>query len=250
MGLDINLLGKPTAGDYAEFEAVWRALTDDSKGIAVTTGPFIKVRPASLSGLINEKRTFDRDAALNRFQQISIPAYKSLNAPVVGQDEAADNWVRIAFDQGRFKHPTFEAALSDLSGYLALEAMPESDAFPVYTNAYLYQGVDRTSFRGSFLEACTDVIGKDQLSLAWEPMLCADFAEWGKGLRIAADDFAAKHGFEAILGMRDLRPAEADATQKKTKATTSHDQQLHIVDQAARWVFFWADKGHGSDPYY
>jgi hypothetical protein len=104
----------------------------------------------------------------------------------------------------------------------------------------MYDRVDQTSFRGKFLESCTQVIGKDLLKRAWEPILVRDLADYGGALRACADQFAIKSGNSKVIGNR--------AFEWKDEGDLA--SQLHVVDQAARWCLFWSMRGHGLEPYF
>ncbi|NSX54535.1 hypothetical protein [Parasulfitobacter algicola] len=236
MGLDINLLPKPTPGNEDEFAEIWTKIKIyDGKLPNPDT-----VDMGFFKRLFATRPQVDIDTLIERFQQISIPAYISIGAPVVGKDAAANEWVQQQFEAGSIKDAkTLEDAMLAMDGYYALEAMPDCDGFPIYTHAGLYDGVDRTSFRGKFLKTCKDVIGSALLEKAWDPMLAYDLATYGKDLRAAADAYAETHQVQHILGQKN---ADFDET--------SPEGKVHIVDQAARWAIFWSDRGHGTEPYY
>ena len=104
---------------------------------------------------------------------------------------------------------------------------------------YDYDGVDRTSFRGKFLELCDEIIGQDLLNAAWSSMLAEELAEWGDALAEAVEAYAKAHNVTGVLGRPSVEFEEDTA---QTKA--------HIVDSAARWARFWSRRGHGSEAYF
>ncbi len=237
MGLDMNPLAKPKPGHEAEFVDLWTRIQvaqgkrpdpeAETKGFLARL--FTPRKPANVADMIA------------RFQAISVPPYAAIGAPVVGKDQAADDWLRETFDNGTISGvSSFAEAQKAFHGYHAVEALPVCDGFPVYTHAGMYEGVDRTSFRGKFLEICEEVIGDDLLAQAWNPMLAAELAAWGRALKDRAAAYAAQHNVTHVLDNRDFMPAD----------DTSPEAQAHIVDQAARWALWWSDRGHGSDPYF
>ena len=240
MGLDINVLSQPMQGYEREFEEIWKIIHDRFSKDEMPQSPYIKAKSSRFFGMLNSPIEVDKEGAISRFQEISIPAYASINAPVVGEDKDADAWVRDAWKNGLVSAESEDHALQNFIGYCALQVMDDCDGFPTYSNGYSYEGVDRTSFRGSFLQDCESLLSGDQIAQAWEPMLCKDFAIWGQDLRSAADCYAQENDLQYVLG-------------KKQPVDNSNEgpcHELHIVDQAARWIDFWSKRGHGSDPYF
>jgi hypothetical protein len=189
---------------------------------------------------------FDADEAseaeIARFQEISIPPYARLGAPRVGYDAAADAWI---LEVRKAKTEDERAAvLKDFHGYYAL-GLVTSDGLPKYTHANLYDGVDETSFRGSFLSMCTDVLSADLIEDAWNHKMPDAAVAYGRALLAAADaakppppppaPSAEKKGFLARLFSAKLvhrPPAEP------------FDEQVKIVRAAGRWYVFWGERGH------
>ncbi len=241
MGLDWLPLPKPKDGCGAEFEDLWRQLNeaDGSQGPAGKPSFWSSLRLR----LGSNPPAFDRDAAIARFQEISIPPYANLGAPVVGRDPEADAWVKELYENDKLKVPAdtmLDKVVADFAGYHVIELLPVCDGFPIYTHADLYDGVDRTSFRGKFLESCADVIGDDLLDQAWTPLLAPELADYGRSLSRCAERFAAEHSLAHVLNNRAF-----DWDDEGDPAS-----QLHVVDQAARWCIFWSDRGHGLEPYF
>ncbi len=235
MGLDLNPLPKPKPGFDAEFEDLWRRI-EVAKG---------RMQPTGTTSQSFLKRLFSKseniDALHRRFEEISIPHFESIGAPVVGRDPEADRWLEehlaAKIEAGEM---SLEQAHKNMDGYFVLQIMPECDGFPVYTHAYLYEGVDRASFRGEFLKDCGDVIDEDMLNTAWQPMLDDGLREWGEQLRAAADSYAEERNVTHVLGVRNFQ----------WETETGPEAQAHIADQAARWARYWSGKGHGSEPFF
>ncbi|MEM7429539.1 MAG: hypothetical protein AAF441_25995 [Pseudomonadota bacterium] len=233
MGLDINVLAKPNPGDEEEFESLWGLLTGK-------TPPPEQEEKGFLAGLFSKPEAPDLQAELDRFQEISTPPHAVLGAPVVGKDPEADAWLRKEFEDGVYQAANFEDLFAEMKGYHALQALPDCDGFPLYSHAYMYDGVDRTSFRGKFLEACEAVIGKENLEQAWEHMLASEFAQWGTALQSRVESYAAEHGLEHALGKHDHEITGDD----------TREDQVNIVADAARWALFWSQRGHGAEPFF
>jgi hypothetical protein len=180
------------------------------------------------------------DAEIARFQEISVPPYERLGAPRVGYDSAADGWIL-----GVRKAVTPEevaSVLRDFHGYYALRLV-KSDGVPEYSHGGLYDGVDETSFRGSFLNDCEDVLSKDAIARAWDHKLPEAALEYGRELLAAAGAAARdgprpkppppKPGFFSWFGLA-----------KKPIEPLPFEEQLKIVEAGGRWFVFWAERGH------
>jgi hypothetical protein len=173
-----------------------------------------------------------------RFQEISIPAHERLDAPRVGYDPAADEWIINV----RKAQTADEAAavLKEFHGYFAI-ALVKSDGVPAYSHAGLGHDVDETSFRGSFLSHCTSVLNKQLIAAAWEHRFPESAIEYGQALLAAAraaselgPQPARKKGFLAQMGL-GFKPRPDNFT---------HEEQIEIVDAAGRWFIFWGERGH------
>ena len=127
------------------------------------------------------------DAVKERRREISMMPYESVGVPMIGKDPAADRWAlenREPEDRG----------LSDdeyLEKYKGVFVRPlfvdEIDGFPKYTHAGLYERVDETSFRGSFLSECEDIAEDVDISFAWTALMRPEEAvEFGNKLLSAA----------------------------------------------------------------
>jgi hypothetical protein len=180
------------------------------------------------------------EAEIARFRDISVPGYERIGAPRVGTDAAADAWII-----GARKAQTSEevaATLKEFSGYHVLRLV-KCDGVPIYSNGGLYDGVDKTSFRGEFLKSCTNVIDKQSLGAAWEHKLPEAAIVYGRALLAAANAAetaprAAHQSFLSRLGL--VRSAEPVPLSK----------QLDIVRAAGRWFVFWGELGHPIRAYF
>lgn len=169
------------------------------------------------------------------FQEISVPGYQRIGAPRVGHDSAANQWILKAREA---KTPEDVATvLKEFDGYYAVRLV-KCDGVPEYSHGGLYDGVDETSFRGSFLKDCEEILDKELLNDAWNHKFPDEAVAYGKALLAAADAAEAGKGpgrrrtFLSRLGLvKDREPAAiAD--------------QLDIVRSAGRWFIFWGERGH------
>jgi hypothetical protein len=211
MGLDLIVESCARAGHEAE----WRRIIERSFGDEELT----------------EQET-------NRFQEISIPAYERLDAPRVGYDPAANDWI-VAVRKAQTADEV-AAVLKEFHGYFAV-ALVKSDGVPAYSHAGRYEGVDETSFRGSLLSDCKSVLNKQLIAAAWEHRFPESAIEYGQALLAAAraatesgPQPAEKTGLLAQMGL-GFKPRPDNFT---------HEEQIEIVDAAGRWFIFWGERGH------
>ena len=172
-------------------------------------------------------------AEIARFQEISIPGYQRIGAPRVGYDSAASDWILEAR-----KPKTLEdaaAVLKEFEGYYAVRLV-RCDGVPEYSHGGLYDGVDETSFRGSFFNNCQDVLDNNLLNEAWNHKLPDQAVAYGKALLAAAD---------AAVGRAPRRPSLLSRLKlAKEREPTPIAEQLDIVRSAGRWFIFWGERGH------
>lgn len=214
MGLDWLVSARPKAGHEEEYQQLWAEMTDDN-------------------GERNEQ-------GVARFQEITIPAYTDIGAPRVGIDAAADEWLQGLMRDNGDDRPLAEI-VQQMHGYYAVEALPDCDGFPVYSNGGLYDGVDRTSFRGKFLSDCEDILGDELLNRAWEHLQANELLAYGQALQSIAEQYAAENNVEHVLVLRDISD-EDYANEPAAKA--------HFMISAAKWCIYWAERGFGLEPYF
>jgi len=212
VGLDWNPLSRPKPGAEAEFE-----------------------RLVALS--LDKLSKHDRKAAAKRFEEITDAPFETLGAPRVGSDPQATEWllakVRENGDEERYAE-----ILEQMRGYYVLDLLPECPGLPIYTSEG-YEGVDRYTFRGKFLDFSTDIIGKKLYNRAWERMSARELHDYGEALLDAGRKFARKHKLQYLENQR--QPPDDDPKSRESKA--------HIVFSAAAWCLWWSDRGHGLEPY-
>lgn len=174
------------------------------------------------------------DAEFDRFQEISVPAFQHAGAPCVGVDAVADEWI-IKRRQAQTPEEVAET-LEQYAGYYVLK-LANCDGVPKYTHGGLYDGVDETSFRGSFLNSCGTAINRQLLLSAWEHKFPAEAAAYGRALLAAAD--AAETSPEQQ--QRNLMSRQGDLDLYELYPLP---EQLDIVRAAGRWHVFWGERGH------
>lgn len=202
MGLDLTVEGCPKPGNENE----WRRLLE---------------------------RSFDEEdlseTEIKRFREISIPAYERIGAPRVGHDSAANEWILKA---RKAKAPEEVATvLKEFDGYYVVRLV-ECDGVPKYSNGGLYDGADETSFRGAFLNNCTDVLSRNLLKQAWNHKFPEEAVAYGKAL-IATAEVAA-----ATDKPRRQRSLLSRLGLVKDREPIPISEQLAIVRSAGRWFVF------------
>jgi hypothetical protein len=182
------------------------------------------------------------DAETARFQEVSIPGYQRIGAPQVGSDNAANEWI---LEARQAKSPEEVAAvLKEFGGYHVVRLV-KCDGVPAYSNGGLYDGADETSFRGAFLNDCTDVLSTDLLNEAWESKFPEEAIRYGKALLKAAD-LAEADGRtpKAPESKRSLLARLGITKPAKPPEPLPISEQVEIVRSAGRWYVFWGERGH------
>jgi hypothetical protein len=211
MGLDWNPLHRPLRGKETEF----RKLLAEIK--QCETAP---------------KRL------VARFQKISEPPFATLGAPRVGFDPAADAWLRRKLiEAGRAKQQASVA--KEMRGYYVLDLLPDCDGFPVYSNSGLYGDLERFSFRAQFLKDVEDVLGAELMERAYSTMSADELEDYGRALLLKARAFAKRKRVARVESVRAADFPEGSAAAR-----------AHILFAAAKWCLFWAERGHGLDPWF
>lgn len=214
MGLDWNPMGRPKQGHEPEFEAIFRALE-------------------------SEPNAPGREAWLERFQAISEPPYSTLNAPRVGIDPAADEWLAKRLPDAS----KLAEAKEQMRGLWVLDLMPPCDGFPRYSNYATSggkEGYERYTFRAEFLNDCVDAIGEKLHLVAHENLLARDLKLYAEALEEKIRPWAEKNGVAHLA-----TATEAPKAEPRTPAAIAD-----IVFSAIRWSRFWAERGHGLEPWF
>lgn len=177
----------------------------------------------------------DREKLLERFHEISQSPFELLGAPRVGFDAAADEWLQETLRENG-KLDELDRVRESMRGYYVLDLLPPCDGFPIYTHYGQYDGLDRYSFRAKFLDDVEDVIGPELYERAFERLLAAELAEYGSKLLAKAYAFIESRGLA-----EPAEPPEEFGTDAS---------RAHILFAAARWCLYWAERGHGLDPWF
>jgi hypothetical protein len=226
VGLDWNPGNKAKPGFEAEFAEVFQAIC------AIEPGE-------------------RRDALLRRYREISITAFETLGAPVVGRDPEADAWARrLRIDLGR-EEPE-EAFLAEFAGFAVLPLVPPCDGLPCYTNGSPGGYVEAYAFRGQWLRDCEEEIGEELLAAAYESKLPGELLVYGQELLAKAEGLARQHNLDPLkLVIRDQFPTlEEIAAEGYTAVPLSVEHKLDVIHSAGRWCVFWAQRGHILDAYW
>lgn len=192
-----------------------------------------------------------RDALVERYREISITAFETLGAPVVGRDPAADEWARQwRLDMGIDESE--ERFLAELEGFAVLPLVPACDGLPPYSNGSPGGYVEQYSFRAQFLLDCADDIGEELLASAYESKLPEDLLSYGRELLAKAEDLAGRHGLDPLnLVIPDKIPTLEEFEAGERQPTTwSVEHRVDVAHSAGRWCVFWAERGHILDAYW
>jgi hypothetical protein len=212
MGLDWNPMGRPRPGHEEELGRLFRE-------IGGATGK-------------------QRETLLTRFREISQPPFEWLGAPRVGSDPNADDWLKERLTRSG-QLDKLEQARAAMRGFYVLDLLPECDGFPPYSNYGMSQGVDRFSFRAQFLNDVDDILGPELKQRAFTPMLADDLRQYAGQLYEKATTYARSEGVEHVEQIR--RPTFEEG---------SPASRAHILFWAAKWGRFWAERGHGLEPWF
>jgi hypothetical protein len=212
MGLDWNPGPKAKPGCEQEFEELWSKL--------------------------QAKYCFFRARKVKRFGEITITAFDTLKTPRIGIDAAATDWARKdAFSRRADKSLTEEVFVNSMKGFYVLDLVPPCDGLPLYTNGHAGGYVEKYSFRGQFLQDCTEIIGDEFLESAFHSKSPEDTLAYGTRLLEVGSKFASDRS--------------SDATQIHTaEEPESIEFRLDVVLSAGRWCRFWGERGHWLEAYW
>jgi hypothetical protein len=178
---------------------------------------------------------------IQRFQQIVEPPFAAIGAPRVGYDDVANEWLA----QRKPESVSLEDAIQEHHGYYVVELL-ECDGVPKWSNGNLYEGVDATSFRGSWLSDCTDVLSQTMIDDAWEHRMPEDAIAYGKLLQAAAEN--ARNSGPApkppVSGLKKLFGVKPKVSE------LAFEEQIDCVDEAGRWFVFWGARGNAIRAYF
>ncbi len=227
MGLDWNPIGRPKPGHEEEFERLFKLLTDS---------------PVAGGWRDRLKRLFqrvDRQALTERWHEIQISPFVTLQAPRVGVDAVADQWAQARYDEHPPEGKTRAQFLNELSAYYVVALAPPCDGIPYYSNGAAGY-VEPFSFRAQFLvNECEDMIGNVLIEKCYQSCLASGLAALGAELRACAVEYASTHGVARVEALRGLDAQEG-----------SPESKAHILFSAAKWCEYWSGRGHGLEAYF
>lgn len=220
MGLDLFPAGRAKPGHEAEWARLIKRLYDG--------------KPES------------EEQAERRFA-VSIQPWSDLGAPRVGESPEADAWALT--EPGRNTEKSDAEVLEEMKGFHAIALLRgKCDGIPAYTHAGLYDGLDETSFRGSFLELCEDILGENLLATAWTDCMPPEEAvAYGMELLHAADQAERKANSAApgkTVRMKSEPKTINDANVQREPEEVTLAEKLDILRSAGRWYVFWGKLGH------
>lgn len=204
MGLDLVVLGRSKLGHEAE----WRRLVD-----------------GSFNGELSQS---DQE----RLTEIGVPAYESLEVPRVGYDQIADDW--IVKEQKSVGPEEISQTLLKYHGYY-VPHLVNCDGITEYSYSGVFHSVDASSFRGSLLGACEDVVSPDLIGEAWKSKFPEEAVCYGQALLAAATNSVRTRG-RSVFAIFFKK--------KSTPSSMSFEEQREIVLAAGRWFIFWGERGH------
>jgi len=213
-------MGKPKPG----FEKRFREIFDIVSGR--------KKQKLSFWDRLKGKRRASKDELLKEWFANQTSTYDTLDAPKVGRDQEAEDWLREQYERSDKKH-AFKEFRQTYLDYYVLSLSKHQEGIPVYANP----GMDENVFRGQFLRDCADLIGDNLVAEAWETKLADETLYYGNRLLKKANQIAAKHGLEHLRDQ--VEPPEGE--------DQSVESCLHIVYSLARWLIFYGKNGHGYE---
>ena len=213
-------MGKPKPGFEKRFVEIYEMVTQDN------------IPQVSFLDKMKGKKAPTKDELLEEWFANQIQSYETIKAPRVGQDNDADEWIKVKYDELEEK-PALEDFLQEYQGYYVIELAKEIDGVPVYVS----MGQDENVFRGQFLQNCIDILGEELVVEAWNTKLSDETLDYGNRLMQKADELAKEHNMEHLKTQR--MPPEGDED--------SIENKLHIVYSLAKWLIFYGKNGHGYE---
>jgi hypothetical protein len=175
-----------------------------------------------------------RERVVRWFENVTDPPFATLGAPRIGYDEAADDWLRMRLEKsGRLGE--LARLQTEMHGDHVLELLPPSDGFPVYSNHLVSEYLDRYSFHAELLADVREVLGDELWQRAHEMMLVDDHRRFAEALLDAAIRFADQHKL----------PSQVETIREPVFAEGTVERSGHVLFAAAKWCWYWSERGHG-----
>lgn len=210
MGLDWNPGPKAKTGSEEEFKKLWKDILSEGCN--------------------------NRESKVQRFTEITVSAFDTLNTPTVGIDHSANAWAHKKFPSRADQNLTERQFLERMHGFRVLDLVPSCDGLPRYTNGSPGSYVEAYSFRGQFLRDCTDIIGKELLGSSYVSKLPQETIDHGHNLLARASAFASARQIDL-------------SSISKSENPDSNEFHLDVVLSASRWCLFWGKLGHWLEAY-
>jgi hypothetical protein len=231
MGLDWNPGNKPKPGHEQEFREILIELAAEKLG-PEDRPPFFDTIRRDFSNWFKPQKS--KKNLLRRYNEISTPAYQTLDAPRVGFSSVANEWAEKQYAKRNIGKP-LDVWLEEMRGYYILELAPKCNGLPFYSNGSAGY-VERCSFRAQFLKTCRDITGDQLFEEAYALMFPPSLVTYGDRLIGSAEEYA--------------RANHLAIPQEPPEDTDSIGGQLHVVVSAGRWCRYWGERGHFLDPYF
>ena len=170
---------------------------------------------------------------VDRYLEISFPAYENIGAPRVGFDKAADDWMLQHYAANKQEDETEVQFLERMKGYYALDVLKNCDGIPRY-RAF---GGEAYIFRGQFSNDLQEELG-ELYNKAYEYLNAEELVTYGKEIMDLASEYATQHQTEFVKGDTNEEGVDEGPAYK-----------THLLRNFGRWCLFWGKKGHGMGGY-
>jgi hypothetical protein len=175
-----------------------------------------------------------RERVMRWFASISDPPFTTLGAPRIGHDPAADDWLRARLEKtGRVAE--LPRLLVEMHGDHVLELLPPCDGFPVYSNHLASEYLDRYSFHAELLADHRETLGEALWQRAHEMMLAEDHKAFAEQLFDIAIRFADEHKLAS----------QVETIREPVFPEGTVERSGHILFAAAKWCWYWSERGYG-----
>jgi len=172
-----------------------------------------------------------------RLEQLTVEPWETLEAPLVGKDERANEWARQNSESRKNRQLDMAGWLKQLEGLPVVELAGPSDGLPLYSNGGPGQYVGAESFRAQFLKDCAEIIGEETFNEAFVEMAPDECVAFGNMLEKKARAFAE---------IRSIDLSKVD----ECEDDGADEFRLGVVLAASRWCIFWGNKGQGMVPWF
>lgn len=213
MGLDWLPVVKPAPGREEDFDSLYQQLVfaDDET---------------------------DVNSIMREINKISISYMEELEIPVVGKDKEADEYLAEVHKQKGLDEPLADY-LKRYDGFLVWELAKPCDGMPEYTHAFLYDGVDKSSFRAEFLKDTVQIIGRELFEQAHGFMIGGELLDYADQLEEEMISFCKRTNFDL-----DSMPKESTDDD-----SLEPNWSIGILQSAIKYCRFWGSRGYFIQPY-